>query len=213
MTTLNGFSAVMGCEIRPLENGACEEHFHWFAGVDKAKAPEGAPDLKFALAHCDDGVTWAKWDADGNRWRTGHEANPKVSPPVRRETLQELRLFGEAGEVLIWRTEEGLCGRGLWDREEATDPEKPWGPLPPAGEDRILRGDFVREKSAEGFSYIADRAGAEQVIPLEVSKKDLENRRVRLQVRHYFQRDEQNTGAVRVAATRLVGIAIKEGKQ
>jgi len=201
MSQLNGFSAVMGCEIKPLENAACETFFQWFTGAAGATAPEDAPGLTFVLAHCDDGVTWCKWDAAENRWRTGNEANPKISPPVRMERLQELRLFGEAGEVLIWRTEEGFRGRGLWDRPENDLPE----PLRPDDtETRILRGDMVREKYESGFTHVADRTGAEQVIPLEVSEKDLQKRRVRLQVRHYFQRDEQNTGAVRVAATRLV---------
>ncbi|MFP4269111.1 MAG: hypothetical protein ACLFTL_00905, partial [Alphaproteobacteria bacterium] len=83
MTTLNGFSAVMGCDIRPLGNDACERFFQWFAGAAGATAPEDAPDLTFALAHCDDGVTWCKWDAGENRWRTGNEANSKISPPVK----------------------------------------------------------------------------------------------------------------------------------
>lgn len=202
MTTLNGFSEVAGCDIAPMESAECETYLRWLAGEDGPAAPAGATDFTSALAHCDDGVTWGKWDAAENRWRTGNEAFSKISPLVRRETLQELRLFGEAGEVLIWRTEAGFRGRKLRDRDEAV-PES----LRPDTEDRILRGDFVREKLADGFSCIADLAGAEQVVPMEVSEGALKTRRVRLQVRHYFQRDEQNTGAVRVAATRLVGIS------
>lgn len=73
------------------------------AGAQPALAPEGADGLVWCLAHCDDGVTWGRYDAQTQRWILGSQAEPAVSPLIRHDSLQELRIFGCPGEVLIWR--------------------------------------------------------------------------------------------------------------
>ncbi|HDH26706.1 MAG TPA: hypothetical protein ENH00_11040 [Actinobacteria bacterium] len=159
--------------------------------------------FKWALAHCDDGVTWGTFDTDLSSWRLGSEVVPDVSPPIREQTIQELRLFGETGEVLIWRTEEGLRGRILHELIPPADRTDEMDPLRPSDEARILRGDSVRGGSEPGFTRVVDRTGAEQVIPADTTAEQLRKRRVRLQVRHYWEQDPES-GAVRIAATRLL---------
>jgi len=186
-----------------LNAETCERYLDWLLAKDAVAAPEGATGLDRALAHCDDGVTWGRFDASAKVWRLGNQAAPEVSPPLRLETLQELRLFGEAGEVLIWRTEEGPRGRSLREGPRPADGSDDSDPLRPMDESRILRGDRVVEQYRYGFTQIGDRAGAAQVVPLEVTAEQLQERRLRLQVRHYYEQDPES-GAVRIAATRLV---------
>src|SRR5690606_37119669 len=68
---------------------------------------------------------------------------------------------------------------------------------------RILRGGSVLAQRRHGFTHIGDGAGAEQVLPLAVSNEQLRAAQVPLDVCHYYEADAE-TGAVRIAATRLV---------
>jgi CRISPR-associated protein (TIGR03984 family) len=192
---------LAGCDLRPLDAADCDRHLAWLLG-EPADPPDGAADFRWALAHCDDGVTWGVYEQQARSWRLGSEVVAAVSPTIRRESLQELRLFGELAEVLIWRTDEGLSGRLLRDRGDAPEALRPFD------ESRILRGDSA-SACRDGFSHVADRAGAEQVVPLVVTDDDLQARRARLAVRHYCEQDAE-TGAVRIAATRLVSLRKEE---
>jgi CRISPR-associated protein (TIGR03984 family) len=195
---------IAGALFTPFDEAACEAWFAWFASG--ASAPATAAEFRWALGHYDDGVAWAR-AASGSTlvlgsggWWHGHQAAPDVSPPPRRERLQELRLFGADTEVLLWRGEGRLFGRLL--RDAGIDEE----PLVtrPSFERRLLRGDRT-EALPHGFTLASDGGGARQALPFEVAAADLTVGRVALSVRHYFQMDE-STGVVRIAATRLVGI-------
>lgn len=195
--------ALAGCDLTPLDSPTCERYVSWLLGEENAAATDGATGLVWALAHCDDGVTWGRYDAGAKAWRFGNHVAPEVSPPIRSETLQELRLFGEDGEVLIWRTDAGLQGRVLREADPATDRSDEANPLRPSDESRVLRGALVVAECDHGFTHIGDGAGAEQVLPLAATKEQLRAAQVRLDVRHYYEVDAK-TGAVRIAATRLV---------
>lgn len=205
MTSAEANSALSGCEVTKLEAATCQRYLAWLLGEDDAAKPQGATGLVWALAHCDEGVTWGRFDPKLNIWRLGNQVAPDVSPPIRRESLQEVRLFGQSGEVLIWRTEEGLQGRMLCDSGPSSSHTDPSIFIPPSNESRILRGSYVIRSYEHGFSRVGDVTGAEQVLPLEVTNEQLRSGQVRLEVRHYFESDA-STGAVRVAASRLVGI-------
>jgi len=198
--------ALAGCALTPLDAPTCERYISWLLGEGNAAAPAGRSGLVWALAHCDDGVTWGRYDLAARAWRLGNQVAPDVAPPVRPETLQELRLFGEGSEVLIWRTEAGLQGRVLREADPAADCGDESNPLRPSDESRILRGALVLAECHHGFTHIGDGAGAEQVLPLAASKDQLQAAQVRLDVRHYCEADAE-TGAVRIAATRLVSLA------
>ncbi|MGE4056659.1 MAG: CRISPR-associated protein Csx19 [Vicinamibacterales bacterium] len=203
MTAAEASPVLAGCDLSMLDYAACQRYLAWLLGEKEATEPEGATGLVWALAHSDDGVTWGRHDASAKVWRLGNQAVPEVSPPIRPEALQELRLFGEAGEVLIWRTDADLRGRMLLDAGPGADRPNESDSLRPSDESRILRGEHVVERSEHGFSHVGDRTGAEQVLPLEVTKEQLRAAQVRLEVRHYYESDA-DTGAVRIVATRLV---------
>jgi CRISPR-associated protein (TIGR03984 family) len=203
--TQSASPSVAGCDLVLLDAAVSAGYLAWLIGEAGARSPDGATDLVWALAHCDDGVTWGRYDKEANRWVVGSIVASDVSPPIRRETLQELRLFGETCEVLIWRTSAGFRARLARETNPRVKPDNESDPLSPADESRILRGDRVRTPCEHGFTRLADGTGAEQVIPLAVTEEQLGSMRVRLDVRHYYEKDAK-TGAVRIALTRLVRI-------
>lgn len=182
-----------GAHLAVLDAGSCE---HWLAWLQGAGDRPDDKEFHGALAHLDDGLAWARYDTGAGRWRQGHEAFPELAPMIAAEPLRELRLFGPTGEVLIWRGPADLCGRLL------TDADPGWA----LDESRILRGERVLADPVQGFTPIADRSGSRQVVPLVIERRDLQARRIRLKVRQYFERDRE-TGALRIAAARLVELA------
>ena len=199
-------SELRGCKIEPLDSKACEHWLAWLNG-ESGDGPPNASGLVWAVAHSDEGVTWGRYDGDQRSWHLGNQCHPEISPPIRRTALQELRIFGTAAEVLIWKADEDLRGRLIGDTSVARASED-LDPLRPSEESRMVRGDRVADVSGSGFSRLVDRAGAEQVIPIAVNEDQLRERKVRLLVKHYYEQD-QETGAVRVAATRLVKLAVE----
>ncbi len=161
---------------------------------------EGAPpvDVKGAwlLAHCDEGVVWGR--RDGDRWALSGSAFPRVSPALTRHGVQQLRVFGEEGELLVWRHDGEL--RARWLAEQGGDVP---AAMRPADEERLLLGES--RESVGCFTLLEDATGARQAVPFAQVKK---GRHPTLRVRHYFERDGES-GAVRVAASRLV--AVTEG--
>lgn len=196
----NNDSRIAGCVLSSLDAKACEGYLDWL--IDKADPPEGVNDLVWMLGHFDDGVTWARRDPEKRSWISGHAVAATISPAIRRETLQELRLFGGDHEILIWRTASGLRGREVRDVGDGQEPAF----LRPADEARVLRGDRIQDELADGFTCVTDTTGARQVLPISVTKKQLDFHKVQLLVRHYFEQDDR-TGAVRVALTRLVSLS------
>ena len=188
-------SRVAGCQIEPLDHLACK------AWLDHALGHAGAPaDLgnhAWVLCHSDDGVTWGRRGGEG--WHLASTVFPDLCPVPSETGLQEMRVFSPEAEVLIWRTEESLCGRVLRD----TSPGDVQEALRPDTEDRLLLSGRVSERR-DGFTRVCNGAGAEQILPLRVAEGP-SSRWPRLRVRHYFARDDK-TGCVRVAATRLVEV-------
>lgn len=194
--------ALAGAELETLDSAKCERALAWLLG-EESQPPKLPGGLKWALAHCDDGVTWGRWDAAEGRWRLASDVKSEVSPRPARERLQQLRLFGPEAEVFIWRDGEELLGRVLKDADAMPAED----PLRPSDENRILLGDYVLESLPNGFTHVGDRAGLHQVLPLAVDNPQLNDRQARLKVRHYWAQDPE-TGAVRIVATRLVDVCI-----
>jgi CRISPR-associated protein (TIGR03984 family) len=190
--------------LSALDPAACDQHLAWLLG---GREPPGeVTGLVWALGHFDDGVTWGR-RAQDRVWRLGQQVAPDVSPPVRPQTLQELRLFGHTAEVFIWRTDEGLRGRVLRENDSAVDHNDETNPLRPSDESRIIRGTRIIAQCEQSFTHIGDGAGAEQILPRAVTNEQLQGAQVVLTVRHYWEQDRQ-TGAVRIAVTRLVELAV-----
>ena len=62
--------------------------------------------LRWLLAHADDGVIWGEVRDDDL-----HLSNSLFEPELRVTTLQMARLFGEAGELYLWKSNNNWSAR------------------------------------------------------------------------------------------------------
>lgn len=188
-------SQIHGAASAPLASDAANAWLAWLRSG--SRAPSDAHGVRFALAHCDSGVTWAYLD-DAGAWTLGSTVDPELCPHPTATSLHELRLFGATAEILIWQTDDGqLRGRILADKEPPTDSDDP---LSPFSESRRLRGTAGEPR--DGFIRYIDSGGAEHLAPASFPQE--------FSVRHYLEQDPC-TGAVRIAATRLVGHSVEKG--
>lgn len=186
---------IEGAILEALESSTCEE---WLRHLDAGSEPPIAlGERAWLLCHGDDGVTWGCF-CDG-AWEVGSAHFPELSPPVAEVTLQELRIFSSALEVLIWRTGGQLRGRMLRDVAAGG----PTAACEPQDERRFVVGNRVLEPPRGGFSRVGDGTGAEQVLPFRAPPGAGSQKWPRLRVRHYFSIDQQS-GTARIAASRLV---------
>lgn len=153
--------------------------------------------LRYLLAFADDGVVWGRLDDD--RLVTPYDHG--VGAPLRAVTLQEARLFDEAGEVLLWRDTSGLSARAIGPAPDGEGPswesafDEPhllWGtrfnPLP---------NGFTRLREGGQGLLHAPPLGTPVTFPAA------------LRVRHYVSYAPSKTpaaGLARVAASRLIGL-------
>jgi len=149
--------------------------------------------LLYLLAHADDGVIWGR--VDGDVLHTSHGIAP-ASPELRLSTLQQARLFSPAGELLLWRSDEG------WHARLVTDANGNENDL--VDEDQILWGDTVEpEKVEDGFTLVREGAqGMRHAVPIPVTTEQLKQHRLRLRVRHYVTENED--GEAIITLSRLV---------
>lgn len=150
--------------------------------------------LRTLLAYADDGVIWGRLDDD--RLRLSREVAPEVSPELRAVTLRECRLFGPAGELLLWRDDDRWRSRYLGDGgavgEDAFD------------EDQLLWGDTV-EETRNGFTLVREGAqGLRHAAPVIVTQEQMRAHALRLRVRHYIEHNAD--GEARIALSRLVAV-------
>lgn len=194
-----------------------QPYLSWINGAGNRPGHVGI-NLKWALALCTDGVTWGRLDAGG--WTMASARFPVLCPVVTSENLAELRLFGDESELLFWRTGTEFRGRVLVD---ADPPSEDF--LAPIEERQVLLGNIIKKRDG-GFTWVGNRAGREQVLPVSAAdmassegsdRRGLENsgegthlRRspFRLTVKHYLARDECS-GVVRIAASRLKDVGVR----
>ncbi len=121
--------------------------------VDRAKQHN----LKWLLAHADDGVIWGYVDEDTILHLSG-EVFPQVSPLLRSDTLQQARLFAEGGELLLWRDATGWHTRLVAEDTQGTNQEVfdeaylLWGNNQMRDED-IQRGFSLLSHGQEGLRH------------------------------------------------------------
>ncbi|HEY1349208.1 MAG TPA: CRISPR-associated protein Csx19 [Ktedonobacteraceae bacterium] len=160
--------------------------------------------LKYLLAHAHNGVIWGRLDDDG--LHTAHEVAPEDVAPLAVDMLQTARLFGPAGELLIWRGEED----GAWTGRLITE-TKQEGASPvweQAFEEQQVVWGTRAEPRARDFTLMREGTqGLLHVVPLSVNQEvDEEHRPLHLVVRHYVKADAG--GFLRVAASRLYDLRL-----
>jgi CRISPR-associated protein (TIGR03984 family) len=194
---------LAACVLESLDASRCRDLLAWVVGNREAPTTDG---VELLLAYCYDGVTWGRLDRDTGRWQLACVPFPDYAQKPREEKLLELRLFGPEFEILIWRQGRSFTGRTLRDHQCAQEY------LRPIDESRILLADRLLEGPKGGFSRVGSPIGAEQVVPVDVSEDVFQKSPwpLRLHARHYLESDDE-TGAVRIAATRLVKLEVRQG--
>jgi CRISPR-associated protein (TIGR03984 family) len=159
--------------------------------------------LRWLLAHADDGVIWGRVDKDATnqtvQLKTSSRAAPNVSPPLRLRTLQAARLFSSEAELLIWRDGDShFQARVISD--VATSDEADW--IEAFDERQMVWGTHGKSLP-EDFTLLTDGAqGLRHAVPLATTiNAKGETNPPRLVVRHYLNRE----GFARVVTSRLVG--------
>lgn len=165
----------------------------------EAKAQEHR--LTYLLAHAEDGVIWGRFD-QGNLV-TADQVFPQL-PKLRLMTLQQCRIFGEAGEVLLWRS------HNIWKYRFVSDPGKY---IPETqmlwGTHRAKKKDGSEFEESQGFTLVEDGSeGLRHAVPLvniPFSRDRVKLvRPLRLHVHHYINYDQN--GVARIYLSRLVNL-------
>lgn len=174
------------------------------------------------LAHADDGINWGSVLLDdaggalvtsrdaldeflagapaGARQRAEAEIARDACPPLRAQTLQQLRLFNAHAELLLWRVGDGSF-RNRTIRNQTQDTAANW--LDCYDERQLVWGTHGIDLR-NGFTLLRDGAqGLRHAVPrqLEIDGNGKLTTPPRLLVRHYLAKDEP---FARVAASRLV---------
>ena len=161
-------------------------------------APETAVTL---LAFALDGLIWGR--IESGKLVIAHEH----SVPLNADTLQEAWLFGNNGELHIWRVNGNLQAQTIADDLNGEGNEY-------IDESQILWGDQAEPIGDTEFSMMSDGVqGLYHAVPLPFekipTKKDGGYRPLRLQVRHYLVSDELEQA--RIGFSRLVRLESNHG--
>lgn len=158
--------------------------------------------LRWLLAHADDGVIWG--ENRGGQLVTSDSVAPNISPALQAVTLQQGRLFSSEAELLLWRD-----GDNEWHARLIRPPRV--GEMPTftetIDEPQILWGTDTQSLS-NNFTLMSDGAqGLRHAVPFVVTGQyDERTRPLRLCVRHYLK--EEDRGFARIIASRLFDLIV-----
>jgi len=156
--------------------------------------------LPWLLAHADDGINWGVVREGALLLSSDFYA--VYAPPLRVATLQQVRLFGAAGELYLWRVGTAWQGRFLAAGEAAESLTAHY----------LLWGDAQDGSSTAGFALLADGAeGLRHAPPLPTTKFDPKRQNLCVQVQHYLAYDED--GQAHIAASRLVELLVVDKQE
>lgn len=158
--------------------------------------------IQYLLAHGDDGVIWGKFQ-NGELITTTEPVKlfPECNFPfLRKETLQQCRIFGDTSEVMIWKNNGGFKARLIQDNNLTMDDY--------IIENQILWGT-QKEQENNGFTLVSDgQQGLRHAVPLTGINFNNNERPLRLTIHHYI--DEDDSGVTRIYLSRLVNLTNKE---
>lgn len=169
--------------------------------VQQAAGLASADQPVFMLVHADDGVIWG-------RIEHGQLLKPDASawtPPLRSLTVQQCRLFGDLGELFLWREAERVWrGRRLMDVSGVD--HKPIEERPFLVGDRVYNPerDFSDSRLTgwpQGFTPIIEIAtGMRQIVPCTIG----DGQRARLTVLHYLHEDDDGQAFIKCSRLKHV---------
>ncbi len=155
--------------------------------------------LDYLLAHADDGVTWGHFQQGSLITSACIQSDLCQYPRLQLETLQQCRIFGSKGEVLLWRVGNSWQARFVSDQDEKIV------------EKQILLGSHGRKHPDLGFTELWDgKQGLNHAVPcigLGIDDSGQLIDRIHLVVHHYFGYDNEN-GVARIVCSRLVGFEL-----
>lgn len=164
--------------------------------------------LFYLLAHAEDGVIWGRFEMNQNCLITAREVFPNGNfPELRLNTLQQCRIFGKAGEVLLWKSNGNWRSRLILETKVSELMAKKQIYLIP--ESHILWGTKGKENSEYGFTLLSDGSqGLKHAVPMTGINFDKDDKKlkrpVKLEVHHYFYYDSD--GVARIFLSRLVDL-------
>jgi CRISPR-associated protein (TIGR03984 family) len=181
----------------------------WLVQESAGLASPGQP--VFLLLHADDGIIWGRITQNTLTYPT----DGVWTPPLRSITVQQCRLFGDLGELFIWREAENV-----WRGRKLTD--DPIAHYQLVTERPFLIGDRIYDPAKDrtgaplpttwptGFTPIIEvTTGMRQIVPCNVVGDEkgviAPTHRPRLTVLHYLHEDED--GQSLVAYSRLKNVA------
>lgn len=154
--------------------------------------------LRWLLAHADDGVIWGEMRDDG----TLHLSTSLFGPELRAKTLQMARLFGEAGELYLWKNTNDWSTRLVLEGEGSTKQYY--------DETQLLWGTHV-DKIEDGFALLHHGAeGLRHAPPMQLLEGKLELQPV-LNVRHFVNYDDDGQAYVEFSRLISIGLLNKRG--
>jgi CRISPR-associated protein (TIGR03984 family) len=172
--------------------------------------------LQYLLAHAEDGVIWGRFNENYQPIAAESVFCQKKFnidlPKLRLLTLQQCRIFGENGEILLWKSQKKWQARLIKDNrsiEHIHEEQILWGT-------QIEKGKNGEEGEQNGFTLLSDGSqGLKHAVPLTgfnnfIQDKKKLYRPVRLVINHYIKYNEE-TGIARIFLSRLVTLKAKAG--
>jgi CRISPR-associated protein (TIGR03984 family) len=168
----------------------------------KSQAPSVSAQTPYLLAHGEDGIIWGRFDNEKltTAEKIFYKPEFKVDfPQLRLLTLQQCRIFGQNGELLLWQiSDKKFRWRFIGNPEEDK-----------ISECQILWGTHGERR--DNFTLLWDGSqGLKHAVPftdIELNGDRLINP-VRLLVHHYIKYEEE-TGLARIYRSRIVDLTTK----
>ncbi len=169
----------------------------------ESQAPSVCAQTSYLLAHGQVGIIWGRFDNQKltTAEKIFHKRDFKVDlPKLRLLTLQQGRIFGRNGEILLWRiSETKFKWRFIGNPNEDKIPES-----------QILWGTNGLKR--DNFTLLWDGSqGLKHAVPF--TEIELNGDRlvkpVRLLVHHYIKY-QQETGLARIYLSRIVDLTTKQ---
>lgn len=162
---------------------------NWLSGLQT--------DYSWLLAHSYGGVVWGVFAA--NEWQLSDQFHPPALP-FNGATVTQLRVFGQRGELFVWRDERGLHGSELREVAERGDETAVKHEF--VDETQILWGTAILKQN-DHFTLLTDgQQELNHAFPMKL-KTVANHRPARLRLRHYLVRDSKS-GLARISHSRLI---------